>query len=288
MPSVVREFMAATRPDIGVRARWAAPHGYGSGHGARDATASGAGDHHRSPRPRAAAAPDDPRATVDPAGLGLARARGGDRIAAGVIAGSVALVGFGADSVIEAGAGLVVLWLVTGDQLSSRPPERRAQQLIAGSFLAEPRSRLDRLLASTRRGRSPVSAKCSSGNTATSQRTKAAVPEPIGFGLAANRRRFRSFGTRSAGPCRARRAVSRGRCRREDRRGPRGGASRHGLVIHVATDDVGAGDVVMVTGRKGRGDFFFAVAPEIGSDAASQRMRRANKDAPLQIKANPS
>ena len=39
-------------------------------------------------------------------------------IAAGVIAGSVALVGFGADSVIEAGAGLVVLWLVTGERLS--------------------------------------------------------------------------------------------------------------------------------------------------------------------------
>ena len=30
-------------------------------------------------------------------------------IAAGVIAGSVALIGFGADSVIEAGAGLVIL-----------------------------------------------------------------------------------------------------------------------------------------------------------------------------------
>ena len=56
-------------------------------------------------------------------------------IAAGVIAGSVALVGFGADSVIEAGAGLVVLWLVTGDRLRSHRAERRAQQLIAGSFL---------------------------------------------------------------------------------------------------------------------------------------------------------
>ena len=43
-------------------------------------------------------------------------------IAAGVIAGSVALVGFGADSVIEAGAGLVVLWLLTGDRLSAGAP----------------------------------------------------------------------------------------------------------------------------------------------------------------------
>ncbi|MGH2910258.1 MAG: cation transporter [Solirubrobacteraceae bacterium] len=56
-------------------------------------------------------------------------------IAAGVIAGSVALVGFGADSVIETGAGLVVLWLVTGERLSSHRAERRAQQLIAASFL---------------------------------------------------------------------------------------------------------------------------------------------------------
>lgn len=56
-------------------------------------------------------------------------------VGAGVIAGSVALVGFGADSVIEAVAGLVVLWLVTGNRLSSRGAERRAQQLIAASFV---------------------------------------------------------------------------------------------------------------------------------------------------------
>src|SRR5947208_7884366 len=56
-------------------------------------------------------------------------------IAAGVTAGSVALVGFGADRVIEAGAGLVVLWLVTGERLSSHSAERRAQQVIAASFL---------------------------------------------------------------------------------------------------------------------------------------------------------
>jgi divalent metal cation (Fe/Co/Zn/Cd) transporter len=55
-------------------------------------------------------------------------------IAAGVVAGSVALVGFGADSLIEAAAGLVVLWLVTGGRVSSGHAERRAQQLIAVSF----------------------------------------------------------------------------------------------------------------------------------------------------------
>ena len=56
-------------------------------------------------------------------------------VAAGVVAGSIALVGFGADSLIEAAAGLVVLWLVSADRLSSHRHERRAQQLIATSFL---------------------------------------------------------------------------------------------------------------------------------------------------------
>ena len=56
-------------------------------------------------------------------------------IAAGALAASVALVGFGADSLIEAAAGLVVLWLVSADRLSSHRHERRAQQLIAASFL---------------------------------------------------------------------------------------------------------------------------------------------------------
>jgi divalent metal cation (Fe/Co/Zn/Cd) transporter len=58
----------------------------------------------------------------------------GVAVGAGVVAGSVALVGFGADSLIEAGAGLVVLWLVTGERLASPRSERRAQQLIAISF----------------------------------------------------------------------------------------------------------------------------------------------------------
>jgi divalent metal cation (Fe/Co/Zn/Cd) transporter len=56
-------------------------------------------------------------------------------VAAGVAAGSVALVGFGADSLIEAVAGLVVLWLMTGTRSSSTRAERRAQQLVAASFV---------------------------------------------------------------------------------------------------------------------------------------------------------
>ena len=56
-------------------------------------------------------------------------------IGAGVVAGSVALVGFGTDSVIEAAAGIVVLWLMAGARSASQRAERRAQQLIAVSFV---------------------------------------------------------------------------------------------------------------------------------------------------------
>ena len=55
-------------------------------------------------------------------------------VGAGIAAGSIALVGFGADSLIEAAAGLVVVWLFTGRRRSSERAERRAQQLIAGSY----------------------------------------------------------------------------------------------------------------------------------------------------------
>jgi divalent metal cation (Fe/Co/Zn/Cd) transporter len=55
-------------------------------------------------------------------------------VAAGVVAGSIALVGFGADSLIEAAAGVVVLWLMADRRSASASAERRAQQLIAVSF----------------------------------------------------------------------------------------------------------------------------------------------------------
>src|SRR5207248_5065011 len=55
-------------------------------------------------------------------------------VAAGVMVGSIALIGFGADSLIEAGAGVVVVWLFTGRRLGSHAAERRAQQLIAVTF----------------------------------------------------------------------------------------------------------------------------------------------------------
>lgn len=56
-------------------------------------------------------------------------------LAAGMVAGSIALVGFGADSLIEAAAGVVVLWLMAGERSASSRAERRAQQMIAASFV---------------------------------------------------------------------------------------------------------------------------------------------------------
>jgi divalent metal cation (Fe/Co/Zn/Cd) transporter len=64
-------------------------------------------------------------------GLGWHGIEASVAITAGVIAGSVALVGFGADSVIELAAGLVVLWRLASARAIS---ERRAQQMIAVSF----------------------------------------------------------------------------------------------------------------------------------------------------------
>jgi divalent metal cation (Fe/Co/Zn/Cd) transporter len=64
-------------------------------------------------------------------GLGRHGIEASVAIAAGVVAGSVALVGFGADSVIELAAGLVVLWRLASARAIT---ERRAQQMSAVSF----------------------------------------------------------------------------------------------------------------------------------------------------------
>ena len=56
-------------------------------------------------------------------------------IGAGIAAGSVALVGFGLDSLIELAAGTVIVWLFTGGRLrAGEAAERRAQRLIGVSF----------------------------------------------------------------------------------------------------------------------------------------------------------
>jgi len=55
-------------------------------------------------------------------------------LVAGIAAGSIALIGFGADSLIEGLAGFVIIWLFTGKRLHSETAERRAQQLVAVSY----------------------------------------------------------------------------------------------------------------------------------------------------------
>jgi divalent metal cation (Fe/Co/Zn/Cd) transporter len=65
------------------------------------------------------------------AGIGWHAIEATVAVTAGVVAGSVALVGFGADSLIEAMAGFVVLWRLASAHAIS---ERRAQQMIAISF----------------------------------------------------------------------------------------------------------------------------------------------------------
>jgi len=55
-------------------------------------------------------------------------------ITAGVVAGSVALVGFGLDSVVEVSSGLIILWQFHHPTPESR--ERRALRMLAISFFA--------------------------------------------------------------------------------------------------------------------------------------------------------
>ena len=55
-------------------------------------------------------------------------------IALGVLAGSIALIGFGFDSFIEGIASLVIVWRFTGARLHSEVAEQRAQKLVAAQF----------------------------------------------------------------------------------------------------------------------------------------------------------
>jgi divalent metal cation (Fe/Co/Zn/Cd) transporter len=55
-------------------------------------------------------------------------------ITAGIMASSIALIGFGIDSLIEGVASLVIVWRFTGSRLLSAHAERRAQRLVAVQF----------------------------------------------------------------------------------------------------------------------------------------------------------
>jgi divalent metal cation (Fe/Co/Zn/Cd) transporter len=55
-------------------------------------------------------------------------------IGAGIIAGSIALIGFGADSLIEMLAGAVLLWRFAGERSATDEAEHPAHRLIAVTF----------------------------------------------------------------------------------------------------------------------------------------------------------
>jgi divalent metal cation (Fe/Co/Zn/Cd) transporter len=66
--------------------------------------------------------------------LGYMTLEGAIAIVAGVLAGSVALIGFGLDSAIEGFASAVIVWRFTGARLLSHAAEERAQKLVALQF----------------------------------------------------------------------------------------------------------------------------------------------------------
>lgn len=66
--------------------------------------------------------------------LGYMTVEGAVAITAGILAGSVALIGFGLDSAIEGFASAIIIWRFTGARILSQAAETRAQKLVALQF----------------------------------------------------------------------------------------------------------------------------------------------------------
>jgi divalent metal cation (Fe/Co/Zn/Cd) transporter len=66
--------------------------------------------------------------------LGLMSIEGLVAVAAGILAGSIALIGFGLDSFIEGAASVVLIWRMSGPRVFSQDAENRAQRLVALQF----------------------------------------------------------------------------------------------------------------------------------------------------------
>ena len=66
--------------------------------------------------------------------LAYMTAEGAIAVTAAILAGSVALLGFGLDSAIEALASVIVIWRFTGSRRLSKDAERHAERLVAISF----------------------------------------------------------------------------------------------------------------------------------------------------------
>jgi divalent metal cation (Fe/Co/Zn/Cd) transporter len=67
-------------------------------------------------------------------GIGWHAVEAAVAVAAGLAASSIALIGFGADSVVESFAGLILIWRFAGDRAESQRAEQRAQRLIGAAF----------------------------------------------------------------------------------------------------------------------------------------------------------
>ena len=61
-------------------------------------------------------------------------AEGAIGVTAGILANSIALIGYGLDSTIEGIASIVIIWRFTGTRLHSDHAENRAQKVVALSF----------------------------------------------------------------------------------------------------------------------------------------------------------
>jgi divalent metal cation (Fe/Co/Zn/Cd) transporter len=66
--------------------------------------------------------------------LGYMTLEGGIAVLAGILAGSIALIGFGIDSAIEGLASAIIVWRFAGSRMFSEAAERRAQKLVAIQF----------------------------------------------------------------------------------------------------------------------------------------------------------
>jgi divalent metal cation (Fe/Co/Zn/Cd) transporter len=66
--------------------------------------------------------------------LGAMSVEGFVALLAGILAGSIALIGFGLDSVVEGFASVIIIWRFTGARTLSQTAEERAQKLVAIQF----------------------------------------------------------------------------------------------------------------------------------------------------------
>jgi divalent metal cation (Fe/Co/Zn/Cd) transporter len=66
--------------------------------------------------------------------LGWMTAEGAIGVTAGIMANSIALIGYGLDSTIEGIASVVIIWRFTGRRIESAHAEERAQKVVAATF----------------------------------------------------------------------------------------------------------------------------------------------------------